>query len=598
MSQVQQIKEASDIIQLIGERLSLQRSGSNFRGLCPFHSEKSPSFFVNEQFQRYTCFGCGEKGDVFTFLEKYEGMTFGEALKYLADRAGITLEQQSPDPAETERIRLLGLLDLAKEYYHYLLTQHEVGEPARVYLKERGVTQESIKVFRLGYAMSAWDSLIHYLHTKKKYEVRDVIAAGLAIQGKNNRPYDRFRNRLMFPLANHRGQIVGFSGRLLDNQAKEAKYINTPETLLYHKSQMLFGLSELYQPIRQKREVVVVEGEFDVISSAQAHVNNVVAIKGSALTTEHARLLSRVADRALLSLDMDAAGVEATKRAIAVAKNTNLELRVIQIPNGKDPDELARQDPAAWRQAVKNTSSVYDFFLTAAVRRFDPAQPEGKRQIMEELAPILAEIPLVVEQEVYIKKLAELLDTSATAVKTDIDRIVARAKAKSALPSQRSMDHAKPTANPLVTVSALEKYVLFLLLRSTPAQFITRVHQLKPQWFDQAAAKALIKAGQLLQKPIAPPEVIRTLDNDLQQHLFDFYIDPELTQLLLEVDSEKEWPMRLAGFKIKATQGELVELTEKLRTLESQSSLTPTEQAEYEALIAQVAVLQKQQRGA
>lgn len=422
MSQIRQVKEATDIVQVIGERVALQKSGSYYRGLCPFHSEKSPSFFVNEQLQRYKCFGCGETGDVFNFLEKYEGMTFYEALKMLADQAGITLKEYVRTDQDEEHDKLLEILSLTREYYHYLLTKHKVGEVARQYLKSRGTNQQSIELFQLGYAMESWDGLISYLHKKKKYSLDLLEKAGLVVTGKGNRSYDRFRGRLMFPLTNARGQVVGFSGRLLDSTAKEAKYINSPETALYHKSKLLFGYSQLYQFIRKEKSVVVVEGEFDALTSSQAHVNNVVAIKGSALTADHAKLLDRTVESVLLALDTDNAGVEATKKAIEALKDTKLNLRVVVLPDGKDPDELIKQDPKAWRQAIKSAETAYSFLIEVAFREHDSKTPEGKRLIMEELAPVLSEVDHAVELEFYTKLLSERLNVKESAILADLRR--------------------------------------------------------------------------------------------------------------------------------------------------------------------------------
>ena len=251
MSQIQEVKDANNIVEIVGEKIDLRPSGSSFKARCPFHSEKTPSFFVHPEMQRYRCFGCGATGDVLDFLQNYDGMTFYEALKYLADRASITLKDFNRTSEDEEREQLLGILNLAKEYYHYLLTQHEAGKPALAYLKERGTNSQSIKLFNLGYSLSSWDGLIKYLHQKKKYPLELIAKTGLIIKGKGDRYYDRFRGRVMFPLKNHRGQVVGFSGRLLTAQAKEAKYINSPETSLYHKSKLLYGYSELFREIRK-----------------------------------------------------------------------------------------------------------------------------------------------------------------------------------------------------------------------------------------------------------------------------------------------------------------------------------------------------------
>ncbi|MBP7774697.1 DNA primase, partial [Candidatus Woesebacteria bacterium] len=237
MSQVQAVKDAHNIIDVIGSYLQLQHAGSNYRGLCPFHSEKSPSFFVSETMQRYKCFGCGKTGDIFTFLQDYEGLTFYESLESLAQKAGITLEASiKPSQEDIQKKELLVLLDQARAYYHYLLTEHEVGAAAREYLKERGITSESIQQFQLGYALPTWDGLTTYLTEKKDFPADLLLHSGMAIKGKHG-SYDRFRHRIMFPLKNARGQVVGFSGRVFaaDSPKEEPKYINTPETQLYHK---------------------------------------------------------------------------------------------------------------------------------------------------------------------------------------------------------------------------------------------------------------------------------------------------------------------------------------------------------------------------
>jgi DNA primase len=426
MSQVQQIKEATNIVDVIGERLELQRAGGHYKALCPFHSEKSPSFFVSESMQRYKCFGCGESGDVITFLQKYEGMTFLEALENLAEKAGITLQKFTKSAmgsaAEDERKKILEVLDITKEYYHYLLTQHAVGEKARQYLKDRQIKTESVNLFTIGYSSQEWDSLFQYLTKKKKYSPELLEKAGLVIKGKKGDYYDRFRDRIMFPLRNHRGQVVGFSGRVLDPKIKEAKYINSPETSVYHKSAMLFGYAELLQHIRKAKWVVVVEGELDVIASTQAHVNEIVAVKGSALTEEHAKLLRRVVDRVILSMDTDSAGVEATKRAIKVLAPQGLEVRVAQIPAGKDPDDLVKQDPSLWREAVKHTTSVYAFLIDQAIKAHGTASGEAKRKVLEEVGLVLAEMSHAVEQDFYIKQLALKLNVREDLVREDVRR--------------------------------------------------------------------------------------------------------------------------------------------------------------------------------
>lgn len=604
MSQIQEIKQATDLVQLIAERFPLQRSGTNWRGLCPFHSEKSPSFFVSEQLQRYKCFGCAESGDVFTFLEKYDGMTFAEALQYLADRAGITLTKVQFSAEDDQRKRQLEILNLTKEYYHFLLTKHEVGEPARQYLKERGATQESLKVFQIGYALPSWDSLLKYLHQKKKYNVADILGAGLIIENSTGRTYDRFRDRIMFPLTDHRGRVVGFSGRVLNSTEKEAKYINTPETALYHKSQLLYGFSQLYQEIRKENEIVIVEGEFDVISSAQAHVNHISAVKGSALTEEHMKLLSRTVTKVILSFDQDKAGIAATKRAIEVAKPYELELRVIdfqsvaQDQRKKDPDDLARTQPQLWRQLVKSTISIYEFLIQAAAQQHDPQTPEGKRKIIDELAPVIGNISHAVELEYYVTRLAQLLQVKESIVRTDLQRfkakkIMGRNSQAIAPSSERKEVSEQPVESD--RKSRLEDYVLFLFFQSAPEVTISRALLLREFSFTKVGVKQIIE--QLLQQKgeISLAEFAGRLAEDLQKTLFDLTYQTQYLDLLPNIDLDKEWKKSLTELKEIQVSKEVERIQAELDEIDRKSQKIPEDETRQSELLHQVVKLRSAQ---
>ncbi len=421
-SQIDKVKEATSIVEIIGERLVLQKSGGYYKALCPFHHEKSPSFFINEQLGRFKCFGCGESGDVFNFLQKYDNLTFYESLKYLADKANINLKNYQKDPQDNKREKLLEILSLAADYYHYLLVKHKIGIGALEYLKKRSINNQSIKLFNLGYAPLMWDGLISFLHKKKKYVLDDLVMSGLAIKSQNGRIYDRFRHRVMFPLRNHLGQIVGFSGRLIKESSKEGKYINTNETPLYHKSKMLFGYYELLNEIRQKKEVLICEGEFDVISSAQIGINNIVAIKGSAFSLEQAKILKRVVERVILCLDNDSAGLQATQRAIKILQSLDFEIKILPIEGGKDPDELSRHNPNLFRKMIKNHLSLYDFLIQLALKQHDTKTIEGKKNIIIFLSTWFQEIKNVVEYDFYLEKLASLLEVKINSLKTDLKR--------------------------------------------------------------------------------------------------------------------------------------------------------------------------------
>lgn len=603
MSQVQQVKDATNIIDIIGDRLKLQRAGSSFKANCPFHSEKSPSFNVNEQMQRYKCFGCGESGDVLEFLQKYEGMTFLESLRYLADRAGIELEDFQRTTADDERDRLMAILNLAKEYYHFLLTKHKTGQKARDYLKERGTTNESIKLFQMGYALPGWDGLISYLYKKKKFSLQDIEKTGLIIRNNSGRYYDRFRDRVIFPLKNHRGQVVGFSGRLLNQNPKEAKYINSPETSLYHKSNLLFGYSELFREIKKKREIIVTEGEFDVVSSAQVHVNNIVAIKGSALTMAQVKLFERVADKVLLALDTDSAGVKATRRAIELMKDTPIELRVINLleasadgKQAKDPDDISRTDPKLWRDMASRSISVYDFLLRITLDKYDATKPEDKSKILKEMAPVLVSISLEVERDFYIQKLAEALNVKPDLIKDDI-RKIADKKALSSNPSKKTVDKKESVTKVSKKTQSVrerfEKYILFLLFRSDPDDVFKYFKQIENLNFSIfGAAQILEKLGKF-NDTFSLKSFATTLPEDLKQVLFDWYLNPEYATNFEIENLPEEWNTTLVALRKETSKEQINEINRQIEQLDSKNTKTAQEEKILEELLMKIVELQK-----
>lgn len=594
MSDIERVKEASDIIVIVGGRLSLTRSGSNFRALCPFHSEKSPSFFVSETMQRYKCFGCGETGDVFTFLEKYEGMTFAESLHYLAERAQISLTSFVPDREEESRRLLLEILELAKEYYRYLLEKHAQGKPARTYLAERGVTADSRKIFSLGYALPLWDGLTTFLTKKKHYEPELVAQTGLILRRRRGGYYDRFRHRLVFPLRNHRGQVVGFSGRAIAVDTEEPKYINTPETSLYHKGQMIYGYSELLQAIRQQKAIVLVEGEFDVISSAQAHVSNVGGLKGSALTADHAKLLSRTVDSIILSLDADAAGIEATKRAITVIKQTPVsretpvELRVLPISGGKDPDEVAKSDPKQWRDLIKTSVPAYEFLIRTACQQHDPATSAGKTTILYELAPLLSEMTHAVEREHYVQLLAQWLHVAPDTIEHDVKAIGAR---KLSTSTQKKTINQQLASKKPSRRSHMERYLLFLWTHAPDEERVSATATIRSLSLIEPGAKAIIAKAEALHESATLSDFSHVLPDDLQQKLFEWHTQPEYESMLEKLNWKKEWRQTVAEVKEEYRLERSKEIAIELARFEAQEELTVRQSKEQDELLKELALL-------
>lgn len=598
MSQIKEVKDATNIVEVIADKVKLENSGANYRACCPFHSEKTPSFFVNPGLQRYRCFGCGANGDVLDFLQNFEGITFYEALKTLADRSGVQLKEFQKSQDDEEREKLLEIMSFAKEYYHFLLTKHDVGQVGRDYLNNRGITSESIKIFQLGFATNAWDSLLKYLHQKKKYPLNLIEKTGLIIKGRNGGYYDRLRERLIFPLKNHRGQVVGFSGRLFSQSPKEAKYINSPETLLYHKSKMLYGYSELFREIKKKEQVIVVEGEFDMISSTQAHVNNIVAIKGSALTTDQVNLLSRVAKTIILSLDADEAGIKATERAVEIVKAKGIDLRVIDLKHldflkeedqVKDPDDLAREKPKVWRQAVESAVSVYEFLFNHAVELHDPKTADGKRKIINRLAPILETIDHAVEKEFYLQKLSTALNVKESLLKEDIKKF----GQKKGLLSQSKAADEPIVVNTLKSYQERnEAYMLFLLFSFSAELIKEKAAALSDFEFKSSGFKQILKQLLLVKNNFNLQSFSTKLAEDLKKILMDVLLNPENEKNLQENDLEKEWQAMLSTVKKESLRREIMLINEEISQLDSSLKRTAEEEKKLDELLA--LIIQKQ----
>jgi DNA primase len=430
-NQVEEIKKKLNIVDIVSEHVALKKKGKNHVGLCPFHGEKTGSFMVNEELQIYKCFGCGAGGDVYKFLMEVEGLDFSEALEKLAGKAGVKLAERKNENRDGKR-ELLEVHSLATEYYHYLLTKHAAGEVARKYLADRGIGEKLIETFKIGYALPEWDGLSSYLVEKKKYRPEVLVAAGLASAGRG-KIFDRFRGRVMFPLFDISGRVVGFSGRILPvdkddphfaeaSRGEEAKYINSPETTIYHKSKMLFGLTIARSEIKKKKRAVIVEGELDMISSFAAGVAETVAIKGSALTEEMMDMLSRLTSSLVLALDADAAGEAAMKRSIESAEKRGLSIKMVEMVGGKDPDEIARKKPHEWVEMVEKAVPIYEFFFNKAIGRWGTDSVESIGRIVKEVVPYLAKVENSVIREVWAKKLAERIGVDKQRVYEEIEK--------------------------------------------------------------------------------------------------------------------------------------------------------------------------------
>ncbi|MEI6045635.1 MAG: DNA primase [Chloroflexota bacterium] len=508
---IEEIKRRLSIVDIIASKISLKKTGRNYKGLCPFHSEKSGSFFVFPETESYYCFGCHETGDAFTFFMKTEGLDFGETLEQLASRAGVTLpakprkggdETEDGSSRRQEKERLLEINNAAATYFSHLLLNSKEGQAARDYLKKRGLSAQTIELFGLGYALESWDALYHYLIGKGRFTPQELIAVGLVGERENKEGYyDRFRGRVIFPIRNRLGEIIAFGGRVLENAPKEApKYLNSPQTLLFDKSSTLYGLDLAKDNIRRTDQAVIVEGYMDVIVAHQHGYANVVAPLGTALNEKHVVLLKKLTKRIVLALDADTAGQMATLKGIEVAKSAfdtkivpvpiasalirfeqqvDAEIKVATLPAGMDPDEVIREGGGRWRELIERALPTVDYYFAAIKASVDLNSARGKSEAVERLAPAIVEVRDRIEREHYIQQLARLTHTTDSVIRAEVNRVI-RAETPKIYPTSKPEERgivvevggdgeATPRPEPIKIGSwrelELEDFLLAFLLR-------------------------------------------------------------------------------------------------------------------------------------
>ena len=422
-SPVEEIKNRLDVVQIIGEYLKLQKTGANYRALCPFHSEKGPSFFVSPARQMYHCFGCSVGGDIFQFIMQIEGIEFGDALRLLAQKAGVELQKADPAfaKAKSERKQLQEILEFALRFFEKQLESSQ-GKIAGEYLKSRGVLPESFETWRLGYAPDAKRVLVDFLKGKG-YSEGEIIKAGLLIKTDNG-VYDRFQSRIMFPVFSLQGEIVGFGGRIFGKEDKNlAKYMNSPATPLYDKSNILYGLDKAKLEMRKQDSCILVEGYMDVILAVQTKTKNVVATSGTALTPFHLQLLKRYSENLILAFDMDVAGDSATKRGIELALSQGFSIKIARLLKGQDPADIAQEDPLAWEKALADSSSIIDYYFETTFSQFDKTTAEGKKKAGGVLLNVISKLSNKIEQTHWIQRLAEILEVKEEIIVQELAKV-------------------------------------------------------------------------------------------------------------------------------------------------------------------------------
>ncbi|MBZ9572536.1 DNA primase [Patescibacteria group bacterium] len=554
-SPIDEIKNRLDIVEVIKGYIKLKKAGQNYRALCPFHSEKRPSFFVSPARQIWHCFGCNLGGDIFRFVMQVEGVEFGDALRILAQKAGVELKRQDPK-LRTERQRLYEVYELSTLFFEKQLKGSKRGQEAKKYLIQRGINEESIKKWQVGYAPETWRGLTDFL-VSKGYRPEEVEKAGLSIKSETENFYDRFRGRIIFPIFDLNSQVIGFGGRIFAEIKKTdkevAKYINIPNTLLYDKSRILYGLDKAKMEIRKRDSCILVEGYTDVIMSSQAGFGNVVATSGTALTPYQLKILRRFTENLLTAFDMDVAGDSATKRGIDLAQSTGFNIKIVTMPEDLDPADIISKNPKDWEKEINQAKSILDFYFENTFSRFDKKTPQGKKEISRIILPVIKRIPNKIEQAHWVQQLAKALEVKEEDVavelrKTKIEPQEIETEITSLPPKSRK--------------ELLEERFLILALKSP--ENLKKVFKEDFHFFSPKTSQIFA----YFKKEI--PE--KKLDSESTDFLNYIYLKSEIE--IEEGDSKEEFKNCLKEIKTLEIKNKLDKISREIKKAEEEKDLT------------------------
>lgn len=481
---VQKIKERLGIIDVIGSYIDIEKSGSNFKAKCPFHHEKTPSFYISPERQSYYCFGCGVKGDIFTFVQEFEGVDFVASLKMLADRAGVEIEKFEKNGVKTERELYEVLEDATKFFQNNLKNNNE----ALLYIKKRNLSIESLRTWRLGLALDDWRSLKEYL-SSLGYSHKEMLDAGLIKENEKGESYDRFRDRIMFPIFDTAGRVIAFSGRIIHPSESEAKYLNSPDTVLFDKSKTLYGYNIAKSAIRINQSVVLVEGQMDLLMSHQAGQTNTVASSGTSLTSEHLAMLRRLTDTLVIAYDADNAGRSATVRAWKLALKEGFVVKVAFLPQGLDPADAVSKDPNIWIDAVKNAQNIIDYFIENMKGEGDRTQAD--KTLKEKVLPLIKSVQSAIDRSRFLQKVSFVSGISEAALVEELNSIKDE--------DVSSRDIPLPNKNHRPVMPSAIKYYVFLSSKDKQKadEFRSRLLEIDKH-FEQIIPKDEIERGKIL----------------------------------------------------------------------------------------------------
>lgn len=559
LDQIEEVKRKLDIAEVVSSYIPIQKSGKNYKALCPFHSEKTPSFMVSPSLQIFKCFGCGEGGDVISFYSKMEGVSFGEALKEMAKRAGVKLVSRKESPQEQQQEKIYEINRLAADYFHFLLTEHKIGSMPKEFIKSRGVKDETIEEFSLGYAPSSWDSLGRFL-LKKGYSLTDILQAGLAVRKEGDRGYfDFFRGRVMFPLRSSLGKVAGFAGRTLGDD--QPKYINTVDTPVFEKGRYLFNLDLAKTEIKKKKEAILVEGEMDALVLFQEGIKNVVATKGTALGSSQIATLAKFARRLVICFDRDAAGLAATKKGLMLAQSVGMEVAAVLLPEGKDPDEAVLADRSAFEKSVNSAPPLFDFYLDSARARFDSETPLGKKEIAAEILPVLKSMANEVEKAAYLSRLAEALKVEEEVLWRQLEKEE---------PLEAGSPPPPPVSSPQAPAKKKELYLISLLFALPAERVPSAIRRIAEGDLTEPRLVAILSSLRSYLKSVKRfrlENFSAKLDENFRESLQEMALAPFLGELSAD-QLEAEFGLALQSVKLARLQRERKELVSRVREAE------------------------------
>lgn len=560
-SEIEEIKSRLNIVEVISSYIKLEKAGANFRACCPFHSEKSPSFFVSPSRQIWHCFGCGEGGDIFQFVMKIEGVEFLDALKILAQKAGVQLEHktESYKKLKSERQVIYEICNLSSLFFQTQLRKSKKGEGVLKYLYDRKITDDSITDFKIGYAPDLWNSLSDFL-VSRGHKREDVEKAGLAVKREGKDSIDRFRSRIMFPIFDINSQIVGFTGRIFNKKEEVAKYLNTPNTLVYDKSRIIYGLDKAKIDIRREDRCVLVEGNVDCMMSHQAGIKNAVAVSGTALTNTHLNILKRYSNNLSLAFDMDMAGNKATKRSVDLAQKTGFNIKVVEMPRGKDPaDVISEGGKESWEKLIKNSKPIMQFYFDIALEGKDLALVEDKKEVLNILLPEIKIIENKIEQAHWIEELSSSLKAREEDIREELGKVESGLEHKQM--EEDKKDEYFETKN---RKDLLQEQILSLILINP-----SRIKEIRIDDFGGRYKRVLEKIKN--DPSISSDDLVKSFDAGAKDFLGCIFLKSDLIRDM-EIDIEKELKLCLSQLERLEIKAKLDEISLDLKNAERENN--------------------------